>query len=287
VDAVRDFFDTVTLRGQVLGVAAPGPDGPIIATSCDGDDLLSVVLTAVDLSGTVLWERRFDGQPSSPRISDRGTVWVAHRDGDGYVVTELDLGGSVLRTVVLEHEANEHLGAFVVVAEDICVAWLPAEFAHIVAPGRVPRVSRYGGDGRAVRSTDVDLGEIAQHTVVTDGQVRWKRRRPRTIVMAQWQPLMVSADRVAATYEDYSSGVCVTFFLDTASGEPVSQARPTPQGLKAIVAPGEFLIGTDGYSASSTTHYDRSGQALQQWASHGMMLVDRHGGGTVKRLTDP
>jgi opacity protein-like surface antigen len=155
---------------------------------------------------------------------------------------------------------------------------LPAEFAHIVAPGRIPRVARYGSDGRVVWSTDVDLGEIAQHMVVTDGQIHRKRRRPRTIVMTQWQPLMVSADRVAVTYEDYSSGVCVTFFLDTASGALVSRTRPAPQGLKAIVAPGEFLIGTHGYSASSTTRYDRSGQALRQWASHGMMLVDRHGG---------
>jgi hypothetical protein len=122
VNPVRDFFETVMLRGQAWGVAVPGPDGPIIATSCDGDDLWSTVVTALDLSGTVLWERRFDGQPSSPRISDWGTVWVAHHGGDGYVVTELDLGGSVLRTVVLEHEPYEHLGTFVVVAKDICAA---------------------------------------------------------------------------------------------------------------------------------------------------------------------
>lgn len=255
---------TVPLPGQVWGLAAPGPAGPLVATGYDGRNLAGTVLTALDRSGTVLWQHRAEGHPSPPRVSAGGTVWIAHRGGDGHTLTELDLGGSVLRSVALDHEPHEHLGAFVLLAEGFCAAWLPAERSHVVPPGRTPRVARYDGDGRAVWSTTIELEA--------------ERPGPRTITASNWQPLLVSGDRVAAAYEDGSSGIGVTFFLDTATGELVSRTRPGPHGFTAIAGLGEFLVGEQGYGTRRTTRYDRAGRPVRQWASHGLLLVDRDGG---------
>ncbi|WP_134669537.1 MULTISPECIES: hypothetical protein [unclassified Amycolatopsis] len=60
--------------------------------------------TAFDSSGAVLWQQRADGHPYPPVVSLAGTVWIADRDADGYVLAELDFVGAVLRSVALEHE---------------------------------------------------------------------------------------------------------------------------------------------------------------------------------------
>ncbi|MFJ9784786.1 hypothetical protein ACIRSS_34800 [Amycolatopsis sp. NPDC101161] len=252
---------TVPLPGQVWGLAAPGPAGPLVATTYDGGTLSDTVLTALDRSGTVLWQHRAEGHLSPPRVSVDGTVWIARRGPDGYGLTGLDPGGSVLRSVVLDHEPHEHLSAFVLLADGFCAAWTPAERFHVVAPGRTPRVYRHDGAGRAVWSTTVELEA--------------ERPRPRTITASHRQPLLVSADRVAAAYEDGGSGIGVTFFLDTATGELVSRTRPGPAGFNAIAGPGEFLIGEQGYGIRRTTRYDRAGKPVRQWTSHGLLLVDR------------
>jgi hypothetical protein len=101
--------------------------------------------------------------------------------------------------------------------------------------------------------------------------------RPRTIVVANWQPLLVSGDRVVATYTDYSSGITVSFFFDTTTGALVAITPPAAGGMAAIVAPGEFLLGEQGYGSFGSTRYDRAGAVVQRWSSQGMMLVDQDG----------
>jgi hypothetical protein len=110
-----------------------------------------------------------------------------------------------------------------------------------------------------------------------DWQVRpMKPWAPRTIEVSHWEPLLVSGNRIAATLADGSSGIAVTFFLDTTSGQIVATTRPGPSHHKAIVGPGEFLIGSQGYGAFSTARYGPSGIVTEEWPSHAMMLVDRH-----------
>jgi hypothetical protein len=54
-------------------------------------------------------------------------------------------------------------------------------------------------------------------------------------------------------------------------------SRPGPGHHKAIVGPGEFLIGSQGYGAFGTAHHDSSGAVVRRWPTHTMPLVDRHG----------
>jgi outer membrane protein assembly factor BamB len=112
------------LPGQVWGLAAPSAGGPIIAACYNGSDLYTTVVTAVDLDGTVLWNRQLPGHPIRPRLSTDGTVWIAHRDQDGAVLTELNAAdGTTLRSFTPEHEPFEHLGAFVVLPDGVCASW--------------------------------------------------------------------------------------------------------------------------------------------------------------------
>ncbi len=93
-----------------------------------------------------------------------------------------------------------------------------------------------------------------------------------------WEPLLVAGHRVAATFADKHSGIAVTFFLDTDTGQLIAASRPGPGHHKAISGPGEFLIGFQGYGAFSTGRYDDAGIVMQEWPTHAMILIDRHGG---------
>ena len=117
----------VMLPGQTWGLVAPGADGPILATSYEGKNLAATVLVAIDMDGQTVWRRTFDGHPGRPRMSGNATVWIAHRGPDGAVFTELDVEGTVVREIVPEHDVSEHLGAFAVLRDGICVSWLPAK----------------------------------------------------------------------------------------------------------------------------------------------------------------
>src|SRR5215467_3669259 len=106
-------------------------------------------------------------------------------------------------------------------------------------------------------------------SVETDWEVRpAKPWAPRTIEAHHWEPLLVAGHRVAATFADGRSGIAVTFFLDTDTGQLVAASRPGPGHHKAISGPGEFLIGLQGYGAFSTGRYDDAGIVLQEWPTH-------------------
>ncbi|HZO67965.1 MAG TPA: hypothetical protein VFB74_23455 [Kribbellaceae bacterium] len=125
-------------------------------------------------------------------------------------------------------------------------------------PNLIPRRGRNGCGHRLAGPTDEALDA-------------------ETIEVDHWQPLLVSGDRVLVGVTDGSSGIGICTILDTVTGQIIATTEPAPYGYKAIAGPGQFLVGRQGYSAFSSTLYDRDGRAMQNWPSHGMMLVDRHG----------
>ncbi len=273
----------VPMPGQVWGLAAPDTGGPIFVTSYDGKNLSITVLTAVDVAGEVLWRREFDGHPGRPRVSTSGSVWVAHRGPTGAVLTELDAAGSTVRSITPEHEPSERLGSFVVLPDGICASWLPAERNRPVPAGRHARVARHGEDGSVRWSTPAVLNQLSfPGCIEISTETSWEARpskpwAPETIEAHHWEPLLIAGHRIAATFADGRSGIAVTFFLDTTTGQLIAASPPGPSHHKAIVGPGEFLIGSQGYGAFSTAQYDSSGTVVQEWPTHAMLLIDRHG----------
>ena len=71
----------VNLPGQVWGLAAPGADGPVFATSYDEKNLSATVLTSLGLDGRVLWRRTFGGRPGRPRLRPSTSGHSRHTTG--------------------------------------------------------------------------------------------------------------------------------------------------------------------------------------------------------------
>ncbi|MEV7618453.1 hypothetical protein [Streptomyces sp. NPDC089799] len=134
------------------------------------------------------------------------------------------------------------------------------------------------------------LGAVSFPGVVEMGdRTGWEVRPrepwvPEEIGVDHWEPLLVAADRIAASFTDTRGGIGRTFFLDLDSGEIVSATSPAPTGRKAIAGPGQFLIGSQGYGAFTTGRFGRDGAETACWASHGAMLVDKNGSASGPEL---
>ncbi|MEV7309835.1 hypothetical protein AB0N67_26700 [Streptomyces microflavus] len=280
----------VAMPGQVRSVAAQDASGPLYVTSY-GTSPLETVVTMMDLGGATAWQRTYagTGRPRS-RLSADGTLWVAYPHRGGRTLEGILPDGSAHRTVVPARRAGEELSAFALLDDGFCIAWACAsrmlrmsEDGQPASPS--PRVARYTWDGDCLWSTPIALGAVSHPGVLGMGaDTGWEVRPlrpwvPDEVDVDHWEPLLVSGDRVAASFTDARGGIGRTFFLDLAGGAIVSATSPAPTGRKAIAGPGEFLIGSQGYGEFTTRRYARDGNETARWASHGAMLVN--GRGTV------
>lgn len=269
---------SVRLPGQVLHLATSDASSPILITTyarLRGNDVC-----AVDLAGKVLWQKRVDGYSLEARPSDTGTAWIAHGDVNGMAVSELGSAGDFLQTIGLECDPTEWLAAFVLLPDGIMALWLPR--SRVTPALLYARLARHDPYGRARWSSPLPLKTLSVPgmtvTVVKTGDAR--PAPPLTslaLEAAPCDPLLVSGSRVAATVADGRSGTAVTFFVDTDTGQLIGATEPRPSWHKAIVGPGEFLIGFHGDDEFTTEHYDATGAVLRKWPTHAQMLIDTEG----------
>ncbi|MEV8406817.1 hypothetical protein AB0R12_13665 [Streptomyces niveus] len=278
-----------TVPGQVRAVAASDPSGPLTVTGY-GPDPLATVITRVDLSGKVEWQRTYPGtgKPQS-RLATDGALWLAYPDRDGQFLEGVLPDGSTGPTARPECRADEEIGAFVLLDDGFVISWVSG--SRMVRRERSrptsvpePRVARYTREGECLWSTPIALGAVSFPGVVEMGdRTGWEIRPrrpwvPEEIGIDHWEPLLVSADRIAASFTDARGGIGRTFFLDLDSGATISVTAPAPTGRKAIAGPGQFLLGSQGYGAFTTGRFGRDGVETARWASHGAMLVGKNGG---------
>jgi hypothetical protein len=264
------------LTGFVAGSAA----GPIYVTSAAGDSssgLVQTTLSAIDLSGRVLWRRFFDGVTPIPRAIDGGCVWMAHHGPGGAALEEIGRDGSLIRTITVEYRPDEELGAVLILPDGFCTAWTSGP------PYRGARVDRRDADGACIWSSAIPPDQIAHDCIMAaSAETGWLSRprkpwTPGAFRMPGREPLLISGDRVLASYWDAKSGLATSYFLDTANGQVINSTKPAPLGQKAILGKGEFLIGSQGYDEFATARYNRAGNQVVRWPTHGAMLIDHTG----------
>jgi hypothetical protein len=264
----------------VAGLAAESPAGPIYMTSTSrnpGSGRVQTTLSAVDLLGKVLWRRTFDGQTGVPRAVDGEGVWLAHHGPGGGVLEQTGPDGSAVRTIAATHRPEEKLAEVAILPGGFCTAWTSGP------PYQGARVDRRDTDGNCVWSAVIPPEQIAHDCVMeASAETGWRSqpRRPwipATFGLHHWEPILISGDRIMASYREGKSGLSISYFLDTATGKVINSTRPAPAGHKAIAGRGEFLIGVQGYDEFATVRYTRLGDGATRWETNGAMLIDRAG----------
>lgn len=263
----------------VTGLAAGSPSGPIYMTSIakgTGPGVTQTTLSSVDLSGRILWQRIFDGSAGIPRAIG-GSVWLAQHGPDGATLEETDRDGAATRSFALEQCPDETLGAVLILSDGFCTAWTSGP------PYRGARIDRRDADGACIWSAAIAPDQIAHNCILeTSAETGWvshpKRPwTPGTFQLHPWEPLLISGDRILATYQELRSGLGISYFLDIATGRIVNTTKPAPIGRKAITGKGEFLIGMQGYDEFVTVLYNRAGGQTARWPTHAAVLTDRTG----------
>jgi hypothetical protein len=263
----------------VTGLAAENAAGPIYMTSLakdPGSELPQTTLSAVDLSGKVRWRRLFSGHAGVPRALGGGGVWLARHEPDGTaVLEETSPDGSPARAIRLSHHPDEKLGEVVVLPDGFCTAWTSGP------PYRGARVDRRGADGACIWSAVIPPDQLAHDCIMeASADTGWRSQRklpwiPKTFQLHHWEPLLVSGDRILASYREGKTGLGISYFVDAETGEIIKSTKPAPIGHKAVLGSGEFLIGAQGYDEFVTIRYTRAGDEASRWPTHGATLVDR------------
>jgi hypothetical protein len=259
-------------------VGRPGSYGPLACAGAAGPvhvmcgTTSGSVLRTVDLDGGLRWSRPVGALRGQPRVAPDGGVWLADDAG----LVETTARGAPGRRVDLPRAPDERVGTFVVLPDGFVVAWW-------TTPYRSVRVERTDGSGARRWSAGLPEVRLSHEGVVEMSAANgWRTEpmppwRPRDLAPESRAGLLVSADRVLATYTDRSSGIGMGFCLDLTTGELVWVTPPHPTGERAIAGPGGFLVGSQGYGAFWTRSYDRDGVTVAEWPSHGGLLVSSRG----------
>lgn len=283
-------IERVRLPDPPGALAAASPAGPVYVmcgsrttgTGAGTGARAGAVLHAVDLAGKPCWSRPLGPAGGGmPRVAPDGGIWSA----DGAALVETTPSGTPGRRVVLASARDEFIGAFVVLPDGFLVAWAATRptARSSTRPAVGARVERTDGSGVSRWSAALPTERFS----LEDAAGRGHRAGGRAGPVKPWRPrelgpeyragLLVSADRVLATYVDLTVGIGVGFCLDRGTGEVVWATPPHPTGERAIAGPGRFLVGTQGYGAFSTWSYDRDGAVLADWPSQGPLLVSGRG----------
>jgi outer membrane protein assembly factor BamB len=262
---------SVELPGQPGSLAAAGPTGPVYVLTGSAD---GIRLCAVDLDGRLLWVRPIDAR-HGPRVADDGGIWVA----GATVLEEIRPSGEPGRRFTPDSGHPERaIGAFVLLPDGPLVAW--GSLAPDAAPARLERLDP---EGRRRWATDLPAPDMAYAGITEIGvESGWRPRpirayRAATFQATRWEPLLVSGDRVLATFFEISGGLGVSYCVDLASGRPLWNTEPAPDGDRAIAGGGRFLVGEQGYGAFAMRLLDRDGTVVAEWPSHGRALVGADG----------
>jgi hypothetical protein len=265
----------------VMGLAAENAAGPIYMTSLakdPGSGLPQTTLSAVDLSGKVRWRRLFSGHAGAPRAPGGGGVWLARHEPDGTsVLEETSPDGSPGRAIRLSHHPDEKLGEVVLLPDGFCTAWTSGP------PYRGARVDRRGADGGCSWSAVIPPDQLAHECIMEASEDTGWRSQPKppwipdTFRLHHWEPLLVSGDRILASYREGKTGLGISYFIDAEAGEIIKSTKPAPIGHKAILGSGEFLIGAQGYDEFVTIQHTRAGEEATRWSTSGATLVGRAG----------
>ncbi len=271
---------TIEAGGTVMALALAAPDQVylLVRTEQGAGRLLSLDLEGrprgrLDLPVSSDYPSRVSRRQL--RVAEDGSAWL----GMGRTLTRIGAEGSVLGVVEVPSESDEDLGAFLLVPGGF-VAALHKPASREVR-GRVVHLDAGGG---VVWSTILPAGTVAYAGVVEMGvdsgwQIRPKKPwRPR-----DWQPvwrgdpLLLSGDHLLARFFEVRSGLGRTFCLDWANGRILWATEPRPETSVALVGPGRFLLGVQGYGAFDLYLYDRDGTVLQHWPRHAEVIVTEGG----------
>lgn len=270
--AVSDWtVESVELPGQPGSIAAAGPAGPVYAVTGSAH---GTRLCAVDLERRLFWARPVDGH-RGPRVADDGGIWV----GGGRVLEETRPSGEPGRRFILDDgHPDRTVDAFVLLPDGALVAW------GSNAPGAArARLELLDAEGRRRWVTDLPAPDMAYAGITEIGVATGWRPRPipayraETFRTTRWEPVLVSGDRVLATFFEVSGGLGVSYCADLHTGRLLWSTKPAPVGDRAIAGGGRFLVGEHGYGAFATRLLDGDGVVVAEWPSHGRALVGADG----------
>jgi hypothetical protein len=269
----------INVGGTITELSLAGPELAYLLVRLDrGRRLVSL-----DLAGRLrgqsdlAWPVRHSwGSPyRQMRVGGDGSAWVSEGDR----ITRIGPEGRVLASVEVAAEPGEQLGGFLLLPDGFAASFFrPPPEEDLDA-----RIARLDQAGKAAWSTTLPAGPVAYPGVVEMSvESGWQPRPKKAWQPEDWQPgyrepLLLSGDRLLASYFELRSGIGCSYCLDVRDGRFLWATELRPQNVLAIAGPGEFFVGSQGYGAFDTYLYGADGNVRRHWPSHGDVVITGQG----------
>lgn len=231
-----------------------------------------------DLSGSLLWEKTLSSPTPCLLKVAFDSVWI----GSGTTLYQFELDGTLQNNFSLDWIDNRILGSFVVHTDGFYVCSVQSDGYTYQLPDKAvePQILHYSLDGTLRWTVNLPINPIEYDGVIEAGtHTNWNIQPKQAWQPRDWRPdgrsdpILLSDDRLIVSYVEYSSGVGVTYCLNTENGGLLWTTSPQPLGTRAFSRDGHFLIGAQGYGAFDTWLYDGDGTTLNHWPSHGNVVI--------------
>lgn len=257
------YLNRLNLSGSVPELASTTDDKTIVsvrpnASASEAD----IILRFIDLEFQILWqETKSTYAPQSTKVVD-DLIWF--NSGNEFEV--MDTKGTIVRHLRPQLMPDEWISNYLVYGEFV-LACTVERYARSIEE-KTPRILCLSQTGETKWSTELPI--------ILPDALRHKGR------VGKWRPdyneaIIVSKDRILVTYLDESSGIGTSYCVSTFNGELLWHTKPMPTGSRVALQNGNFLIGSQGYGAFDTWHYNRKGEAEQHWKTHGYIIISENG----------
>lgn len=242
---------TSTAKGNLL-VAQLRPQNP--------QDEADMLIQAFDTSLKPIWQQvKLSYATHAIKIVDN-VIWF----NSGYVLEQLTLEGETVGIVEPLLLPNEWIGDYVIQRELIFICTVK-RFARTIED-KVPRILCVDKAGTVLWATNLPI-------LVSD---------IIKIRVGKWSPdyynqaMILSDDRILVTYRTESTGIGISYCVNTLNGERIWNTQPKPTGNKIALKDGCFLIGSQGYGAFDTWCYNHEGDIDTHWKTHGYIVISEN-----------
>ena len=247
----------------------------------------SYAIVSIGLDGKIGPLHEFADRPSFANVPDWRSAshrpaklnWLFQRQS----IFAIDSEGKLAATIDLSknHDlallADEEIGVMLTTDNSLFLSisrGLNNSDKHSPKYDLASRLVKLSSAGEFMWSTRLQVDRIAcDGTAYASAATNWKPETCPPWFPTTWKPfghdlLVVSGDRIMATFAETRSGVGIRYVLETDSGKLKWKSDPSAGGHSVSIGAGGFLIGDQGYGHFKTTLF-RGDKVNLSWPSHG------------------
>lgn len=210
-------------------------------------------------------------EPNDLKIDKNGFAWTCCFNQ----LIQIDSSGKIIKRITIYLDEDQEIGKFLILDSGFIVLLQ----TNINSRKINVKLLRINNNGNLVWETKIIPKVIKNKgiTQVTDFE-NWTPYESPPWEPREWLNLdiLVSFDKLVASFFEYSSGIGICYYIDIFTGEIEWETEPDPMPHIICLDNGKLLSGFSGYDSFDTFLYNKKGEIIQKWDIAGNYLISQN-----------